>query len=307
MGKSLLFTSADKITRLDHEIELFDNSTGNLVVWVCLPNLNSSQNTIIYLYYDNDFIEIKESLITSVWKNPNFNYIFHLKEDNYQNLINSRTLEKNCELTIGTPLFLDEGKIGKAIRFFGNDSLVITNNDNLDLKNNFSFSLWLKMDNVLQDQFFLTKGNCYSECVNFMVGNGNGKIHPSLNGFFASVGSDSSDDGSANYVLCNDIFAENSKWHYIVVTYDSKIFTLWDNGKIKIKAYCDVSPFNSESSLTIGARESGLLNFQGTIGVIDEVILYNSKLTDEWIITSYNNQNDPSLFYILDAEEKRLN
>ena len=50
-GGDIYFTSSGGSTKLSHEIEKFDSSTGNLVAWVKVPNLSSSTDTILYMYY----------------------------------------------------------------------------------------------------------------------------------------------------------------------------------------------------------------------------------------------------------------
>ena len=52
-GDDILFTGADGATQLDHEIESYTDSTGDLVTWVEVPSLSSSTDTIIYMYYGN--------------------------------------------------------------------------------------------------------------------------------------------------------------------------------------------------------------------------------------------------------------
>jgi hypothetical protein len=52
-GFDISFTSDDEVTKIKHQIEDFDGDTGELVAWVNVPNISSSVNTVIYLYYGN--------------------------------------------------------------------------------------------------------------------------------------------------------------------------------------------------------------------------------------------------------------
>jgi len=52
-GEDLVFTSSDGITRLDHEIELYDPKEGTLVAWVRVPLLSHRSDTVLWLYYGN--------------------------------------------------------------------------------------------------------------------------------------------------------------------------------------------------------------------------------------------------------------
>ena len=40
-------------TRLFHEIEFFDDGSGELVAWVNIPSLSAGEDTVLYLYYGN--------------------------------------------------------------------------------------------------------------------------------------------------------------------------------------------------------------------------------------------------------------
>ena len=48
-GDDILFTSDNGTTKLDHEIESYDNSTGHLVAWVRIPSLSSLTDMVIYI------------------------------------------------------------------------------------------------------------------------------------------------------------------------------------------------------------------------------------------------------------------
>ena len=55
MGKSdgtdILFTAADGLTKLNHEIETYNAATGQLSAWVQIPTLSAPADTVIYVYY----------------------------------------------------------------------------------------------------------------------------------------------------------------------------------------------------------------------------------------------------------------
>src|SRR5687767_8287391 len=65
-GFDIIFTAADGVTKLDHQLEKYTASTGEFVGWVRLPNLSTSLTTYIYMYYGNTAIAADQSL-TSTW------------------------------------------------------------------------------------------------------------------------------------------------------------------------------------------------------------------------------------------------
>ncbi len=65
-GADLVFTAADGVTRLDHDVERWDGATGALTAWVRLPLLSSSVDTAIFLYTGNPSAEDQTDPI-GVW------------------------------------------------------------------------------------------------------------------------------------------------------------------------------------------------------------------------------------------------
>jgi hypothetical protein len=75
----ILFTSSNGTTKLDHEIEDFDNANGDIVAWVKIPFLSSSTDTDIYMYYGCGTAENQENP-PEVWSNG-FAGVWHLAEE----------------------------------------------------------------------------------------------------------------------------------------------------------------------------------------------------------------------------------
>ena len=65
-GDDLVFTAADGVTRLDHDIESWNGGTGALTAWVRLPLLSSSADTEIFLYTGNPLAQDQTDPI-GVW------------------------------------------------------------------------------------------------------------------------------------------------------------------------------------------------------------------------------------------------
>jgi hypothetical protein len=60
-GDDIAFTNADEDTQLNHEIEYWDNTTGELIAWVNVTSLTHDTDTIIYMYYGNDAASNQEN------------------------------------------------------------------------------------------------------------------------------------------------------------------------------------------------------------------------------------------------------
>ena len=75
-GYDILFRAEDDTTCggagtapcvLDHEIESYDGSTGTLVVFVRVPVLQNSVNTVIYMYYGDVTVTCSQENSEGVW------------------------------------------------------------------------------------------------------------------------------------------------------------------------------------------------------------------------------------------------
>ncbi|MFA6897026.1 MAG: DUF2341 domain-containing protein [Patescibacteria group bacterium] len=75
-GNDILFTSSDGTTKLSHEIEKYTKTTGGLVAWVKIPNLSSSTNTDIYMYYGNAEAPDEQDMVNA-W-DPNYKMVNHM-------------------------------------------------------------------------------------------------------------------------------------------------------------------------------------------------------------------------------------
>ena len=47
-------------TKIYHEVESFDSSSGKLVAWVNIPSISSSSDTSFYMYYGNSEVSDQE-------------------------------------------------------------------------------------------------------------------------------------------------------------------------------------------------------------------------------------------------------
>jgi len=61
-------------TQYNHEIELFDDSTGQLVAWVNVTSLAHDADTTIYMYYGDSDIGSSAENVTGTW-DSNYNSV----------------------------------------------------------------------------------------------------------------------------------------------------------------------------------------------------------------------------------------
>ena len=75
-GRDFVFTESDGITKLFHEIEYFDNTTGEIIAWVNFPTLLATSSTDIYIYYKGNTVGYNSA---DVW-NDDYVLVWHLNQ-----------------------------------------------------------------------------------------------------------------------------------------------------------------------------------------------------------------------------------
>ena len=76
-GVDIVFTKADGVTRVNHELESYDAATGNVVAWVN-SDVSPSVDTTLYVYFGSSNAVANQSA-AQVW-DANYGGVYHLKE-----------------------------------------------------------------------------------------------------------------------------------------------------------------------------------------------------------------------------------
>ena len=79
-GFDFVFTEDDGVTELKYEREKWDDGTGELIAWVKVPNVSSTVDTDIYIYYGNAAQGTDKADPENVW-DSSFKMVQHLQED----------------------------------------------------------------------------------------------------------------------------------------------------------------------------------------------------------------------------------
>lgn len=287
-GYDIVFTAADGVTVLNHELTAYTATSGAMQCWVKIPNLSTSINTYIYMYYGNSSATVNPSS-SGTWSNG---YVGVWHFDNSLNNSTSTTGlngTNNGSTNTGTAMF-------NSARSFSSGSSqyidVTPYNAAYDLTANVCVSAWIRLTSNGADQKILGNQDNANGGWKFGVFSDNKiefEIRTSGNSPFLSR---SASGGTA---------LGTGTWYYVVGQYSNAgdFIDTYLNGSLDRNYSTTASLGASGGTMKFGREPFGgaYLN-----GIEDEVRLSSVARSADWITTEYNNQNSPSTFYSISAE-----
>ncbi|MFA5102634.1 MAG: DUF2341 domain-containing protein [Candidatus Thermoplasmatota archaeon] len=298
-GDDIVFTMYDG-TRLAHEIELYNNTTGQLVAWVNIPALSSALDTLLYLYYGNNACENQQDL-AGTW-GTQYRMVHHLNETSGTHIdsttySNDGTYHGSNQNAAGIIDGADQF-IGDLGNVPGGDYIDCGNDTSLNLNAAITVSSWIKpTTDQINWNHLCTKGANSPNRVYQLSIEANETIDFIING------------DSTNARATTLISVPINQWSYITGTYDGSTIKVYINGVLQaIKSY-NTPISTNQVHLFIAGRVNGVGNTGDPIytfnGVMDEVRISDNAHSAEWIFTEYNNQNNPGGFFQLGTEEHK--
>jgi hypothetical protein len=303
-GDDILFMDdEDEADQLYHEIEYFDGSNGELVAWVKIPSLPSSQDTIIYMYYGNPDCGSQQNP-EDVW-NSDYVAVYHMEGSDYTDIDDSTSNDLDVIGVLGNPSFEENGKMGFCVDF-DDDSLNVADDNLLSFNGDTPCTIeaWVRCDIPGGDNNpFISKwGHSKREWLLRKNPDDKGLIY-----FY-----DESADSSITRKTESDLNVNNDGWNYVAGRYNGGEtgydFSFVLDGVFEEGDQHTGGSYNGMENLDepmrIGSyhstNEGKWFYWQGRI---DEVRISKTERTSNWLITSYNTMNDPSSFLSFGTEE----
>lgn len=287
-GFDIVFTEGDCNTLLKHQVERYDSASGELVAWVRLLSLNPNLNNVIYLFYGDSAISVNPS--TDSTFTSEYLAVYHLNGDftdaslnAYTGTINGSTNNAASKIAAGRT-FVDP-----------NHWIELTTLPNLS--SSFTVSAWLNTSDrtensqriVCDDETNANGGYALS-----LGDPGAGRVRFYIRGL-NPVSLDSPTGGITN-----------GTWHYVVGVFDegNSIKRLYvDGAQVASQSITGTFTSSDAGDASIGGETATGETGNRFDGSIDEARFQNTVRSAAWIATEYNNQNNPSNFYSLGAEQ----
>ncbi len=291
----------DNTTKLNHEIEFFDGATGELSAWVNVTSISSSEDTRIWIYYNNSACSTQENP-DGVW-NSGYVGVWHLGENGVGNDNDYYDSTGNDYNGTGggppgsgdldnTPA-REEGLISYAQHFDGVNDKIFTPLISTDDWDEITIEAWIKPDTINDERVFSKSWGTGGDEQIFVLGvnstNG-GRIN-------ASIYTDGSGSGFSTMYGSGGI--GTNAWRCVVITLNASTeqFELFQDGQDVGGGARDgdtLYDYTSDPYPCIGNYNgSDDRNFDG---LIDECRISNIARNASWINTCFNNAKNTSTF-----------
>ncbi len=287
---------SDNSTQLNHEIELFNSTNGELVAWVNVTSLSSSSDTKIWMYYGNSTCSSQEN-ITGVW-DSNHVLVQHLNETSGTHY--DATANNNDGTPYGGLNQNATGKVNGADVLDGTDDAVVAPDAaSLDITDTVTIEAWIySTDFKNQYSGIVTKWDWNST---------NPQRSYSLYLMdWTKPCIMISADGTYLDELISAIQLATNTWYYLVGVSTGSKWILYINGAWDSEKAIVTTIHSGTAKLSIGSSmDNGSIStdeiFKGTI---DEVRISNTARNSSWINTSYNTINNPGTFLNFSSEQQ---
>lgn len=299
-GHDIVFTG-DGDKQLDHEIEKYDASTGQIVAWVRLPILYHQEDTELKISCGNPTLNTAPPS-ENVW-NSNYKAVWHMHQDpsstNQEDACDDYDAVSHGNMPSSS---LNNGIIGDAVKMDGSNdyySIKDLNYQGVGQTTSLCVSAWVKtnFNNSTYNSNWSIVDFDRTKHYNFYV-HGTGMLS------FSSTGNGTLDlhGGAAGQV-------NNNEWHHVAATFNGNTKSVYIDG-VLVGTQANVHPNGigstnkrygmigdgSQAAIYNGSRYNKYYD-----GWIDELRISETCRSTGWLQTEYNNQNSPETFYSLGA------
>lgn len=294
-GYDIRITSADGTTLLAYERESFSivDSVCNAFLWVKVPSLSHTTDTVLYIYYGKADATDGENK-TGVWDDGgsnNYKGVWHLEETGTGTLADYKdsTSYGNHSTNTANQPTVTPGKIANGQQFDNlDDKIECGTNTSLNLTGALTLEAWVKIIHKTTTQFIISKRSWDLSVSASDIAIFNTKL---------------ADDSAPDTEAVSPVLTSGSIYHLVCV-YDpsnnSKVVYTNGSAGTSVSKTDGSTPDNSTRYFAIG--KSSISNVYSP-SAIDEVRVSNIARSAAWISTEYANQSDPVTFLTVGTEE----
>jgi len=308
--------------KLDHEIERYNATTGELVAWVRVPSIDNG--TVFYLHYSDTAVVATTENRTGVW-DANYQAVWHLSEAPANgtaggHIDSKHNTTQGAIFNNGTPQGFTAapsstsatGIAAGADRFYrpvagidatNDDTINVTDHATLEPAGNMTLETWVNASTLPAPG----SGNFHLLAQKNYLGGNPWNAYQLF--FRGDAGATQLWFGWTNttpteYSAVNPGPFSTGTWYHVAGVLTGSTVTLYVNGSAAgtTTATKAGTLLNSADLLSIG---NGQTPDTGTDGVLDEARLSNTARPVGWLLTQYRNVSSPSTFYTVEGMKVR--
>jgi hypothetical protein len=298
-GYDIRFTASDGTTLRNYERVSFAITDGlcDAIFWVKVPALSSTTDVELYLYYGKSDATDGQNK-TGTWDDGGSNYfkgVWHLGETgtgaagDYKD----STINANNSTNIANQPTPSAGIIGNGQTFNGVSQYIdLGNSASLAISTALTVSVFAKASNLAASKAIISRGS--------QGFNGTGW------GFYRAV---SPADvyfyihGNLTSAISTTLSGGTFDSTYLTATWNGTTLRTYKNNVETGDVAANVGTVDG-TNVNLFLGRSGAGNY--FTGDIDEARLATTVRSAQWIATESNNQNSPSTFYSISAEEQNI-
>jgi hypothetical protein len=260
---------------LSYEVSRYVTATGEINVWVLVPSLSHTVDTVLYIGYGNSAITTTQQNVPDVWTTAGYTYVLHMEgaSTDSNGLFNGT----DTATSYGT----GNGKVGQGVASNGTTTSIALAASTKNDPSPITFEAWANATSF---------PNAYNSVEATEAGaNGHTLLIKSTGKLAIYLSPGANYDGTGSNTL------SSATWYHLAFTYSAAN---------KLKGYVNGSVDGTSASTWTGSAASiAPLIANSTSasrhwnGSLDEIRLSAAERSADWLTTSYNNQNSPSTFY----------
>jgi len=286
--KKIAITTSNQ-TQCYVEIEKWDSANEQAWLWVKVPSIDSTSDTVLYLYYDRDHADnidyvgdTDSTPAENVW-DSSFKGVWHLCETiGGINATKDSTSNNNDGTDYGSPALGTTGQIDNAIDFDGIDDYVsISNSQSLQFDSSLTLEAWINLNSF---------GSGFDVDVILRKGEGNPNDYQlALHDQLLALMIEESDGQGLN----SSTGLSANTWFYVAGTWNGSTRKVYINGSEDGSGPKTGSIIPDTRAVYIGGRSGTDLSD----GIIDEVRASNMTRNAAWVKAGYESGRDDLVDY----------
>lgn len=289
-GDDFRFRDSDG-NQLDHEIETWDTTTGELAAWIRIPSLSDKVDTRFTLEYGNPLSGNQQNA-SGVW-DANYLAVWHLDDAPGGTAADSTGNGRNGT---GVSLNAATGPFSGASNWVASAGGVFPRVQ-LSVAGDFpvtsaSYEVWVRTNSTATDGAMVSYTSTARDN-DFLLFN-HKNVAPYVRGNNAATGQN----------------LNNNTWRHVAMTWsnaDGYARVYVDGVAVYANTWAGGQTLGPTGGLVLGQEQDSVLgNYaagQALVGNLDEFRLSNIARSEPWIQTQYNMGADPATFSIVSAEE----